>query len=283
MANQSDDQTQIESPAERLLAAMGKLNKPTAKRAHLFRTSLRRFQAWTAAFHPAADTEHKQALRYLDKLRKATGKLRDCEVHLDLLKQLEEDAGKETRKLEQELKTRRKSYRKKLANLLGDDLLKETSRSLRRIDTAPRTAASIAQKKNGDVMIRLALDEYRAFVQNRPPLSPENLHEYRLACKRFRYTAELAGESQASRLIDTWKTVQDVTGEWHDYLTLAELAKEICGDGRLHTLLVERRDSSYNDSTKAIEQAEKLVQEGSLAPPRKAPGTARPGRRMRVA
>jgi len=109
MANQSDDQTQIESPAERLLAAMGKLNKPTAKRAHLFRTSLRRFQAWTAAFHPAADTEHKQALRYLDKLRKATGKLRDCEVHLDLLKQLEEDAGKETRKLEQELKSRRKS------------------------------------------------------------------------------------------------------------------------------------------------------------------------------
>lgn len=282
MASPSDNTKQIESPAERLLAAIDKLDKPTAKGAHVYRTSLRRFQAWLAVFHPAADTEHKQALKYLDKLRKATGKLRDCEVHLDLLKQLEDDAGKDTRKLEQELKSRRKSYKKKLTNLLSDPLLKETSRSLRRIDTAPKTAASTAER-DAEVMICLALDEYRAFVQNRPPISPENLHEYRLACKRFRYTAELAGEAQAMHLIDTWKQVQDVTGDWHDFLRLAELAEEICGDGRLHTLLVERRDSKYNDSIGAVEKAEKMVNEPLPAAPRKQPRSTRAGRKARIA
>jgi CHAD domain-containing protein len=283
MANQSDDTKQIKSPAERLLAAIDKLKKPTAKSAHLYRTSLRRFQAWTAVFHPAADTEHRQALKYLDKLRKATGKLRDCEVHLDILKQLEDDGGKDTRKLQQELRSRRKSYKKKLTKLLSDSLLKDTSRSLLRIDTAPKTVGSMDQN-NGQVMLRLALDEYRAFVQNRPPLSPENLHEYRLACKHFRYTAEMAGnDAQAKHLLDTWKQVQDVSGDWHDYLTLAELAEEICGDGRLHALLVERRDSKYSDATKAIEQAEELLQGASSAPPRKKPGTARSGGKIKIA
>jgi hypothetical protein len=90
-------------------------------------------------------------------------------------------------------------------------------------------------------------------------------------------------EAKSKHLTDTWKEVQDLSGEWHDYLTLAELADKICGEGRLHALLVERRDAKYNDSVAAVEKAEQLLQGRSTAPPRKQPRSARSGRSTKTA
>src|SRR5579864_4162160 len=97
----------FDSPVERLLASIANLvQQPKSKGAHFYRTSLRRFQAWSDVFHPQLDSEQKLALMFLDKLRRATGKLRDSEVHLDLLKQLNPSSAGEKKKLERELKSR---------------------------------------------------------------------------------------------------------------------------------------------------------------------------------
>ncbi|HWY69772.1 MAG TPA: CHAD domain-containing protein [Terriglobales bacterium] len=269
---------EFHSPPERLLASIANLRQqPTSKGAHFYRTSLRRFQAWNDVSHPHIDPEQQQALKFLDRLRKATGKLRDTEIHLELLENLAGVRSAEKTKLKKERKTRRKSYRKKLKSLLRDSILSSISRALRVLN-APQAQAKEPRPMIDD-STKLALQEYRAFVQQRGPLSPENLHEYRLECKRFRYTAELAGETpEGEILIAAWKGVQDVIGEWHDYLTLSEVAQEVLGDSPLHTKLLERTQKKYQESLRAVANCEQklLIARGPV--PKKEPRRARSGR-----
>jgi len=263
------------SPVERLLVSIDGLRKRhNSKTAHFFRTSLRRFQAWEEIIHPKLDSDKKDAVKFLNKLRKTTGKLRDSKVHLDLLDNLDEGSGKEKNKVEKALKLRRRAARKKLDSLLNEADLKRHLNHLRLMGEPP-LANHQASENPLPAADQLALDEYRSFVESRAPLSPDNLHSYRLACKGFRYTAELAGDTpQARALIDAWKSVQDLSGDWHDYHTLSKLTQEICGDCTLHSLLVGMRDKKYDESVAAVERAERQL----LARPeaeKKRPASAR--------
>jgi len=265
---------EFDTPLERLLASIANLRQqPNSKGAHFYRTSLRRFQAWNDVFHPHTDSEQQRAFKFLEKLRKATGKLRDSEVHIELLQSLGGAVTDENAKLEKELKARRKSYRKKLRSVLRDPMLSSIWRALRILDgsrTQNNEASSIASSTN------LAFQEYRSFVHRRGPLSPENLHEYRLECKRFRYTAELAGETpEGEALIATWKAVQDVIGEWHDYLTLSDVSDRALGDSRLHTKLVDRTQKKYQESLRAVAKCEQKLLGAKSRVPKKEPKRAR--------
>lgn len=270
---------EFDSPLERLLASIANLRQqPTSKGAHFYRTSLRRFQAWNDVFHPHLDAEQLEALKFLDKLRRATGKLRDSAVHLELLEQVstpsDEKAG-----LKRELRARRTSYRKKLKSLLRNPILNSIWRDLRVIDEPRSTSGDESSPSIGDAT-KLALQEYRAFVQRRAPLSFENLHEYRLECKRFRYTAELAGENPESEsLVATWKQVQDVIGDWHDYVVLSKLAKKIViDDSSLYSKLSERAEKKYQESLRAIAVCEQKLLSARARLPKKEPKRARSGR-----
>jgi CHAD domain-containing protein len=146
-----------------------------------------------------------------------------------------------------------------LKTLLRDPRLTHLWRMLRALDESSKRDKK-AESHPMAGMNTLALDEYRAYVERRGPLSLDNLHEYRLQCKRFRYTAELAGDTPgAQELVDTWKKVQDVIGEWHDYLTLSELAQELLGDSSLYSSLVEVRDNKYAASLEAVVEAERKL------------------------
>lgn len=267
---------EFDSPLERLLASIANLRQqPTSKGAHFYRTSLRRFQAWSDVFHPRIDPEQRRAFRFLDKLRRSTGKLRDSEVHLDLLQGITGVKAKEKKQLERKLKARKKSYGKKLKSILRDPVLNGIWRILRVLDESPALPSEPAHPIQGSA--DLALQEYRAFVQRRGRLSADNLHEYRLECKRFRYTAELAGETpQGENLIAAWKGVQDVIGEWHDYLTLSEVTQNVLGDSLLHTKLLERTQEKYRESLRAVSKCERKLRARSI--PKKEPARARSGR-----
>jgi CHAD domain-containing protein len=270
---------EFDSPAARLLSSIAKLRQqPTSKGAHFYRTSLRRFQAWSDAFRPPIDSTQRPVLKFLGKLRKVAGKLRDSEVQLDLLDQLPGNSA-EKRKLKKTLKSSRRSYRKKLKTVLRDPALTVVRRALRAVHE-PRKTGDNAELQSLGSAERLALDEYRAYVGRRSALTPENLHEYRLECKRFRYIAELAGDlPDAKELVDTWKRVQDVIGDWHDYLMLTDLAEEVLGDSRLRSSLLELRDKKYAESVTAVEEAEnKLIERPAPALKKQARGV-RPIRR----
>jgi CHAD domain-containing protein len=264
---------EFDSPVERLLASIANLRQqPTSKGAHFYRTSVRRFEAWADVFHPHEDAPQKQALKFLKKLRKATGKFRDAEVHLELLEKLRAGGAHDKKKLENALKSRRDRYRSKLDSLLRDPILSSIWRTLRVLDEVPpqSTQPTISNPIKG--MARLALNQYRAFVQRRAELSPENLHQYRLECKRFRYTAELAGNLPAAqKLVDSWKKVQDLIGDWHDYLMLAELAGDLVGNSTLHEALVRHRDAKYDEAVREVAIAEVQLLQRDKASAKKQP------------
>jgi len=271
---------EFNSPVERLLASIANLRQqPTSKGAHFYRTSLRRFQAWSEVVHPHVDLAQEEALKFLDKLRKATGRLRDSEVHRDLLEALSGVAGPEKKKLEGALKLRRNSYEKKLKRLLRDPILRGIWNSLRVLDAPSETGQPVIQDAIPG-MDTLALDEYRAFVQRRGILSPENLHAYRLECKRFRYIAELSQENgNAAALIEGWKKVQDVIGEWHDHLILSELAEEVLGDSSVHPALTQMVKKKYAESQKEIAMLERKLVGPRNTTARKPPRQAQSNRR----
>ena len=269
---------EFDSPLKRLLASIANLRQqPTSKGAHFYRTSLRRFQAWSDLSHPHLDADQQQILKSLDRLRKATGKLRDSEIHLEILEGLGRSLKTERSKLEKELKARRKSYRKKLKSILRDLDLNALSDTLRVID---ESAVQGSESSSLADSVKIALQEYRSFVRRRGPLSPENLHEYRLECKRFRYTAELAGKTLEGKvLIAAWKRVQDTIGEWHDYLMLSKMAKRVLSDSRLHTTLLARMQKKYEESLRAIARCEEKLLGSTPPVAKKEPKRARSGRR----
>jgi CHAD domain-containing protein len=279
--NQNSKQ-EFHSPVERLLASVASLQeKPTSKGAHFYRTSLRRFQAWSDVVHPQIGPEQKEALEYLDKLRKRTGKLRDSEVHLDMVKQLKGVDSKEKKKLTSELKSRREQYQEKLIKRLDDPIVANLWRTLWLFREQPPRTPEAASVNSSEAMTALAFQEFRDFVQERPKLSPENLHQYRLLAKQFRYTAELAGEAAGAKgLVETWKRVQDIIGEWHDCLTLAEVAAEVLGDSTVHSAVVDQTNQKYAESEHAVKEAERKLLSSGAAPARKSPHRARSSQRV---
>jgi hypothetical protein len=65
------------------------------------------------------------------------------------------------------------------------------------------------------------------------PLTEKMLHQYRIIGKRARYLAELAGtDPEAQRLVAQLKRMQDVIGDWHDWLKLANKAGKLFGGVR---------------------------------------------------
>jgi|SRR5579859_6314267 len=272
---------EFDSPVERLLASIANLRQqPTSKGSHFFRTSLRRFEAWSDIFHPRTDVEQKQAFKFLDKLRKATGKLRDSEVQLELLDKLSGANAGEKKQLAKVLRSSRSSYEKRLKLLLRSPILTGIWRTLHVLDEASPEPGEqpIAHSIAGTV--DLALEEYRAFVQRRSALSVENLHQYRLECKRFRYTAELAGDDpKGKQLVEDWREVQDLIGEWHDCLMLAELAEDILGDSAAHSALVDLSNGRFAEAKAAVGKVEKKWTGSGSQIPKKEPRRARAGRR----
>ena len=272
---------EFDSAVERLLASLANLRQqPTGKGSHFYRTSLRRFEAWSTVFQPQINSEQKEALEFLDKLRKVTGKLRDSDIHLELLRALANGNSGEKSKLAKALKLRRKRFATKLKNRLRDPILRGIWRALRVLDEPlQRTEPTTARPVSG--LHTLALDEYRAFVQRNGVITPENMHDYRLQCKRFRYTAELAGDDDgAEELMQGWKTVQDVIGEWHDYLTLSQLANKVLGRSSVYEALIAARDKKYAAARNAVEALERklIVQPEPI--PKKRPRGVSPGRRL---
>jgi CHAD domain-containing protein len=80
----------------------------------------------------------------------------------------------------------------------------------------------------------LALEDFLRLVDEMPVLEADNLHDFRKGAKKARYVAEAGGEDPfAAAIAKAIKRIQDVIGDWHDWLVLGEEATEaLDGDGR---------------------------------------------------
>src|SRR5262249_2894561 len=126
-----------------------------------------------------------------------------------------------------------------------------------------------------------ALQRYTRYVNERPAVTTENLHEYRLACKEFRYRAELDGEA-AQSVVKLLKDVQDAIGEWHDWQLLLELSKKELAKrpSKLLTKIEETTAAKLADAFRRVEESEpQLLAAASGTSQRKPVRSARNGGR----
>lgn len=211
------------NPLDRVLAALAQLrNDPSSSSAHFFRTSERRLGAWMAAqeLHPRG--KQRKVLGFLDELRRRSGKLRDAEVLQERLKELA-STSPDAEPIAAKLQRSAEKHRAKLQELLASDRVQAVEELL----ASWLAEFSETVNRSSPELLEKAIEDYAAFVALRRELDEDSLHDYRLACKEFRYTAELAGEMpEAKRMIEHWKSVQDAIGEWHDWLVLEQVARK---------------------------------------------------------
>lgn len=104
---------------------------------------------------------------------------------------------------------------------------------------------------------RVSLDIFVGLSDKMPLLDSMNLHEFRIGAKKARYVTEVSGSGpQAEAIGKAIKRVQDVIGDWHDWLCLADEAHIALGSNgpQLTQLLGAEVDRSFQLAKRVTER-----------------------------
>jgi CHAD domain-containing protein len=201
---------------------------------HRFRTHTRRLQILLSELSPKLDRNQKKLLKLLGRIRKRAGKLRDLDVQLAALRSLK--VPREPRRKTQlvnyliELRGERE---KKLRKAADDATVREIRKRLK------RAGKNFSPEASRDPLA-LAKKMIERIAGSDAPLNEMLLHQYRIVTKQARYAAEFAAPSaETTQIMAGLKRIQDVVGDWHDWLTLTQTAKEYLGEVRDSSLVAE--------------------------------------------
>ena len=98
------------------------------------------------------------------------------------------------------------------------------------------------------------------FVNDGSHVTENLLHRFRIDGKKIRYLAELAAENPETQgIIQELKRMQDVLGEWHDWVTLNATVAKLLPDtpnsplrSAVHNIL----GAKYRDAAQAVSSAQ---------------------------
>ena len=220
----SVDQKRSRLAFQKLNRQLSKLSRnPAPVTVHRFRTSGRRIEALLDALIPHPTRNDRKLLQLLARLRKKAGRVRDLDVQIAALRNLKIAQEPESKsELIRTLMEEREGRERKLARAFDRDTLQELQRRLKKAasDEIPSTTNPLT----------IAMRQLATLARDRAPLTEKTLHRYRVVGKRARYLAELAGDHpEAQRTIELLKRMQDVLGDWHDWLKLTEKAEALFG------------------------------------------------------
>jgi CHAD domain-containing protein len=243
----------------RLLALLEKIgNRAGTEDVHRLRTTVRRLEVHLPDCPPKLS-------KYLKSLRKKAGKVRDIDVHLDLLKTV---LPRPTSTPRTALSATREKLRQKLSKILREqrdshlESLRETV-----ADATPFLEAKLpiqaerASQREADAQ-NVHKETQRArkrFLQwtRSVPEDPERLHRLRINTKSLRYSMEMLEENEeAAELVVKFKVVQDAIGKWHDWATLTELAERELESPEAEPLFTVLRSGTGREYRKARRTAE---------------------------
>jgi CHAD domain-containing protein len=209
-------------------------SKPRAGNVHRFRTGTRRLQILLGELSPKLDRSQKKLLKMLGRIRKRAGKVRDLDVQLAVLRALK--MPREPRRKTQlvnHLIELRGQQEKKLRKAVDEDSVREIRKRLKRASKSFKPEASPDP-------LAVAHGMLERINREDAPVTEALLHQYRILSKRARYAAEFAEQStEAQKFIAMLKRMQDVLGDWHDWLTLTQTAGEHLGEVRESSLVAE--------------------------------------------
>jgi CHAD domain-containing protein len=209
----------------KLARQMSKLGEKLApENVHKFRTSSRRVEVLLSDLAENRTGNDKKLLKLLGRLRQKAGRVRDLDVQSGALRSLKipQEPGRKSQ-LMRTLAEERVRREKKLAKSLDKRTVGEVRKRLK------RTIASLEIPQNADPLSR-ARQKLNDLEVDQGVVTEKTLHQFRIAGKRARYIAELAGkDAEATRLIALLNHMQDVIGDWHDWVQLADRAEELFG------------------------------------------------------
>ncbi len=249
---------------------------PQVEAVHHLRTGTRRVEATleTLAREAGArglkepvEEARQRWLKQLKKVRRAAGRVRDLDVHRDLLCQhylgehddlsaavaeaSSADLGKtplyeQAHLLDRWLHARRTDAAENLVGTL-EDHRRRLHEAEQRFITAVGAVPAVSGRKPRSAG-QLALEDYLRLMDQMPHLDAANLHDFRKGAKKARYVAESDNTDTAAQAVaKAIKRVQDSIGDWHDLEVLAAEAREALGsDGAaLHDELTARMHKAY--------------------------------------
>ena len=196
-----------------------------ADNVHRFRTTTRRLQTLLEQLVPNDGRHQKKLLKMLNRIRRRAGKIRDIDVQLGALRSLKvaQEPRRKTQ-LVQSLLEVRAQHEEKLAKLLKKSDIHEMQKKLRR-------AAKATDLESLRDPLMVAKDILRSATPADGPVSEEMLHQCRLAVKQARYAAEFStNTAQTRKFISELQGLQDVLGNWHDWMTLTDTAVQHFGE-----------------------------------------------------
>ncbi|HEY1964699.1 MAG TPA: CHAD domain-containing protein [Acidobacteriaceae bacterium] len=199
---------------------------PDPKPVHRLRSTTRRMEAVLELLGelfanstdlPKGRRKQRSFRRYLRKIRRAAGAVRDVDVHLEILETYQ--VIRDTAVLEKDLKV----ARRKLAKRLQQRIMKDERDLRRALDELEAVLAPFADLDwTGGALAHAAQEWLATAVHGLDPQQDDDLHSIRKACKTARYIAEIGGETSkaATKLAERFEAIQQTTGAWHDYLLL---------------------------------------------------------------
>ena len=248
------DQRHCRAVFQKLESELGKITKHSnPEGVHKLRTGTRRVETVLEELVPQPDKNTRKLLKSLTRLRKKAGKVRDLDVQSALLRNLKiARGGREKSQLLRALTTDRSKREKKLAEALDRDAVRDLRKRLNR-------ACKEMEIPEGVDPLRVAMDEFSALGRERSPITQKLLHQYRITGKRARYVIEIARKSaEASEAIRQLEKMQDVIGDWHDWLTLTERAESLFGGMKDSSLVAAMRNlarAKFREGVDAVMRA----------------------------
>lgn len=230
------------------------------ERVHKFRTRTRRVETVLAELVPLPDRRTKKLMKILHRMRRKAGKVRDLDVQMALLRNLKiTRSGREKSQLLRELAGEREKYERKLAAAVGGDSARELHRRLK------RASMNIAIPENLDPL-SVALLQFSELSRNHSPISQKILHQYRIVGKQSRYLIEMAPKAaEVEPIINQLRKMQDVVGDWHDWLTLTERGEKLFGGVKDSALVAAMRNltrAKFREAVNAVSETKSFLSAG---------------------
>jgi CHAD domain-containing protein len=244
---------------------------PTVDQVHDLRTRARRVEYILEALELDSAGNEKKVLGHLKSIRTRAGEVRDRDVLTAYVVGLgtEEEPGCVVRLLHH-LGVERHHYAIRLHSLVlrdSKDLRRRLRRSQRKVESLVKRFAATKGKPSSRgedaplhaVSVALRLSRELAAVTH---LGPKNLHSYRIEVKRLRSVLEMAAEEtgEQHRLIAELKQVQDAIGEWHDWVELTDIAREVLRHEKNCSVVTKVEETAHKKFKEALRITEELRQ-----------------------
>jgi CHAD domain-containing protein len=209
------------------------LDKPTPKAVRHLRSASRRLDATMELLSvnagiPVLPASSKPLRRSLRKIQRAAGKVRDLDVHRELLSAY--NANTEAASLDTQLQR----ARDEAANKLQKRLLKADHKLEHRLDDLEvALRPSLDLDLSGAELAGFARSWFATSVRKLDVEQEDQLHAIRKASKTARYLAENgASVSKAAVAVAArFEQVQQTLGAWHDHRLLLDEAKASLNGG----------------------------------------------------